>query len=577
MSLPTGTGAGLSAQYFNSVDLNAASAGLSRVDSTVDFKWQHGSPDSSISNTNFSARWTGQVQAESTGKYTFSTNSDDGMRLWVDGDQLVDHWSDHGATQDQGTIDLVAGQKYSIKMEYYQHAGNATAQLSWAADGIDQQIIPQSQLYAVGIPPVPVIVPTPAPVAAIGSGDGLTAQYFNDKSLGAIALTRVDSTVNFDWQRGSPDPLINADNFSARWTGQVQAKYSEAYTFSTTSDDGVRLWVDGKPLINDWADHAPKGDEGTIVMVAGQKYSIKLEYYENMGGAVSKLAWSSAHQAQEIIPQSQLFSAGIPSPIPTPTPDPIVIPTPSPIAVVPSKLAFDPAFHDSDRGVPNDAHPDGVPSNYSWYDSAAQPGWGNSPRTDWHAATALGAVYAVEGWHPDQAPNTRVQLRDDQLWILSKSTGKWTEAQYPAIQGGAFRSDFAGNDGKGITTKDESNNGGGLSVTAGDGFNYHFWAGRRADIDPNDIGGVYSVFQARLVQDDLSKPDDRASAHYLAGGGGDYWASQDAAWKADWSANGGINGGRMKIITNDWGSYSMETLSAEQMTANPPPLTLVSY
>ena len=570
MMLPTGTGTGLQAQYFNSVDLNAASAGLSRIDPTLDFHWHHGSPDSSVSNTNFSARWTGQVQAESTGRYTFSTNSDDGVRLWVDGNQLVDHWSDHGATQDQGTIDLVAGQKYSIKMEYYQHAGNATAQLSWAADGIDQQIIPQSQLYAVGIPPVPIIVPIPAPVAAIGSGDGLTAQYFNDKSLGAIALTRVDSTVNFDWQRGSPDPLINADNFSARWTGQVQAKYSEAYTFSTTSDDGVRLWVDGKPLINDWADHAPKGDEGTIVMVAGQKYSIKLEYYENMGGAVSKLAWSSAHQAQEIIPQSQLFSAGIPSPIPTPTPDPIVIPTPSPIA-------FDPAFHDSDRGVPNDAHADGVPSNYSWYESSAQPGWGNSPRTDWHAATALGAVYAVEGWHPDQAPNTRVQLRDDQLWILSKSSGKWTEAQYPTIQGGAFRSDFANNAGKGITTKDESNNGGGLSVTAGDGYNYHFWAGQRATIDPTDIGGVYSVFQARLVQDDLTKPDDRASAHYLAGGGGDYWRSQDAAWASDWSANGGINGGRMKIVTNDFKSFSMETLSAEDMAKNPPPLTLSGY
>jgi len=562
MSLPTGIGTGLQGQYFNSADLNIASAGLSRIDSTVDFHWGHGSPDSSVSNTNFSARWTGQVQAESTGRYTFSTNSDDGVRLWVNGNQLVDHWSDHGATQDQGTIDLVSGQKYSIKVEYYQHAGNATAQLSWAANDIVKQIIPQSQLYADGIPS-----PVPAPVPAIGNGDGLTAQYFNDKTLGTIALTRIDPTVNFDWQRGSPSSVVNADNFSARWTGQVQAKYSEAYTFSTTSDDGVRLWVDGKPLINDWADHAPKGDMGTIMMVAGQKYDIKMEYYENTGGAVSKLAWSSPHQSQEIIPQSQLFSAGIPSPIPTPTPDPIVIPTPSPIA-------FDPAFHDSDRGVPNDAHPDGVPSNYSWYDSAAQPGWGNSPRTDWHAATALGAVYAVEGWHPDQAPNTRVQLRDDQLWILSKSSGKWTEAQYPTIQGGAFRSDFAGNGGKGITTKDESSNGGGLSVTAGDGYNFHFWAGRRADMDPNDIAGVYSVFQARLVQDDLSKPDDRASAHYLAGGGGDYWKSQDAGWLPDWSANGGINGGRMKIVGNDWKSFSMETLSAEDMAKNPPPLTL---
>jgi len=574
MSLPTGTGNGLQAQYFNSVDLNAASAGLSRVDRTLDFHWQHGSPDSSISNTDFSARWTGQVQAESTGQYTFSTNSDDGVRLWVDGTQLVDDWADHGATQDQGTIDLVAGQRYDIKVEYYQHAGNATAQLSWSADGIDQQIIPQSQLYADGIPspvpiPVPVIVPTPAPVADIGSGDGLTGQYFNGKALGTIALTRVDPTVNFNWHRGSPDPLVNADHFSARWSGQVQAKYSEAYTFSTTSDDGVRLWVDGKELINDWTNHAPKGDTGTIVMVAGQKYSIKMEYYENSGGAVSKLAWSSPHQAQEVIPQSQLFSAGIPSPIPTPSPipDPIVIPLPSPIA-------FDPAFHDSDQGVPNDAHPDGVPSYYSWYDSAAQPGWMNGPRADWHSATAWGQVYATEGWHPEQAPNTRVQLRDDQLWILSKSSGKWTEAQYPGINGGAFNSDFGDNGGIGVTTKDESNNGGGISVTAGNGFNYHFWPGWRANIDPNDIAGVYSVFQARLVQDDLTKPDDRAAAHYIASGGADYWRSQDASWASDFSNNGGINGGRFKTIGNEFKSFSMETLSAEQMTANPPPLTL---
>jgi len=114
-------------------------------------------------------------------------------------------------------------------------------------------------------------------------------------------------------------------------------------------------------------------------------------------------------------------------------------------------------------------------------------------------------------------------------------------------------------------------------VTAGDGFNYHFWAGRRADIDPTDIAGVYSVFQARLIRDDLTKPDDRAQARYIASGGADYWASQDAAWKADWSANGGVNGGRMKIVTNNFQSFSMETLSAEDMLKNPPPLTLLGY
>jgi len=549
MSLQTGTENGLQAQYFSGVDLNPASVVLSRIDPTVDFRWGNSAPDSSISNTNFSARWTGQVQAKSSGVYTFATSSDDGIRLWVDGKQLINNWSDHPEAHDQGDINLVAGQKYDIKLEYYQRTGKATVQLFWNSPGMAREIIPQSQLYANSIP-------SPVPTPILGNGDGLAAQYFNDKTLGNLALSRVDSTVNFDWQNGSPAAGMNSDNFSARWTGQVQAKYSEAYTFTTNSDDGVRLWVDGKQLINNWTDHALTEDKGTINLIAGQKYDIKLEYYENAGRAALQLMWSSAHQAQEIVPQSQLFSAGIPSSIPIPTPI----------------VTFDLAFHDSDPGVPNDAHPDGVPQDYSWYHSAAQPGWMNGPRTDWHAATAWGQVYAVEGWHPEQAPNTRVQLRDDQLWILSKSSGKWTEVQPPGIQGGAFRSDFGNNGSTGVTTKDETNNGGGLSVTAGNGFNYHFWPGARATIDPTDIAGVYSVFQARLVTDDVTKPDDRAQARYIASGGADYWRSTTAAWASDWSNNGGINGGRFKTVDSDWKTYSMQTLTADQMAANPPPV-----
>jgi len=417
-----------------------------------------------------------------------------------------------------------------------------------------------------------------------GNGNGLQAQYFNSVNLNpsSAGLSRIDRTLDFHWHRGSPDPSISNTNFSARWTGQVQAESSGSYTFSTNSDDGIRLWVNGKSLVNDWNDHGAKKDYGTIALIAGQKYDIKIDYYQKFGYATAQLRWSADGINQEIIPQTQLYSNNISAPNPIaiiPLPDPVSIP--DPIAIVPISSpvqnSFDPAFHDSDQGVPNDFHPDGVPSNYNWYDSAAQPGWMTNPRTDWHSATAWGQVYAVENWHPEQAPNTLVQLREDQLWILSKSSGKWTEAQYPTIQGGAFNSDFSGNGGKEVTTKDESNNGGGIGVTSGDGYNFHFWAGERANIDPTDIAGVYSVFQARLILDDLSKPDDRADAHYIASGGGDYWRSQDAPFASDWSNNGGIAGGRFKSVTNDWQSFSMNTLSADQMTANPPPLTLVSY
>ena len=90
------------------------------------------------------------------------------------------------------------------------------------------------------------------------TGSGLRAEYFvKDKNLaGTPVLTRTDSTVNFNWRGGSPDAQLPCDKFSVRWTGQVEAQYSETYTFITRSDDGVRLWVNGERIIDNWTDHA---------------------------------------------------------------------------------------------------------------------------------------------------------------------------------------------------------------------------------------------------------------------------------------------------------------------------------
>jgi PA14 domain len=115
--------------------------------------------------------------------------------------------------------------------------------------------------------------------------------------------------VNFDWKRGSPAANIGADTFSVRWTGQVLAQYNETYTFSTTTDDGVRLWVDNKLVVNAFQDQAATEKSGTIVLEAGKKYDIKMEYYDNGYDALAKLSWNSRSQAKQIIPKAQLFSA----------------------------------------------------------------------------------------------------------------------------------------------------------------------------------------------------------------------------------------------------------------------------
>ncbi len=130
---------------------------------------------------------------------------------------------------------------------------------------------------------------------AVSQGNGLKAEYFNSVDLTNPALTRTDATVNFDWGTGAPAPGVGADGFSVRWSGLIEPAYTETYTFYTDSDDGVRLWVNGQLLIDNWTDHGATEDSATLALVAGQKYTIKMEYYDS--------SWQCGRQAAVVQPQ----------------------------------------------------------------------------------------------------------------------------------------------------------------------------------------------------------------------------------------------------------------------------------
>jgi hypothetical protein len=140
------------------------------------------------------------------------------------------------------------------------------------------------------------------------AGDGLSAAYFDNATLSGTPLQRIETQVDFTWGTGSPDPSIPADSFSARWTGQIQTIESGTYTFFTNSDEGVRLWIDGQLLIDNWTAHAATENSGAILLAADTKYDIKIEYYEGTGNATMQLSWQRPGQAKAIIPQAQLFA-----------------------------------------------------------------------------------------------------------------------------------------------------------------------------------------------------------------------------------------------------------------------------
>ena len=146
-----------------------------------------------------------------------------------------------------------------------------------------------------------------SPGGSTGNGAGPTGAYYDNIDLTGLVLTRTDPSIDFMWGSGSPDGSVAPDTFSVRWTGEVEARYSETYTFYAFTDDGVRLWVNNQPLIDAWANQNGGTEwSGTVTLAAGQRYAITLEYFEDTGSAVAELRWSSPSTPKEIIPQSQL-------------------------------------------------------------------------------------------------------------------------------------------------------------------------------------------------------------------------------------------------------------------------------
>ena len=300
MNCPAGVSSGITGNYYNNRTLTDPVI-ATRVDAPIDFNWAGAAPGpSGINADNFSTRWTGYVRVTQSGSYRFQTVSDDGVRLYVNGNLVIDRWNDHSATTDTtADIPLVAGNAYTIVLEYYENVGDAVMRLHWRLPGSSTYVaIPGGPLPTMGAglyecTPVanPPVSSCPTTLTA-----GITGDYFNNQTLTApVTSRRSDGPINFDWGTGAPGPTsIGDNNFSVRWDGYVHVTQSGVHRFQTNSDDGVRLTVNGVLVIDQWNDHAvTTHTSGAVNLVAGNSYPIKLEYYENGGFAVAQLRWQT--------------------------------------------------------------------------------------------------------------------------------------------------------------------------------------------------------------------------------------------------------------------------------------------
>jgi hypothetical protein len=161
--------------------------------------------------------------------------------------------------------------------------------------------------------------PTPTPDMIISDWRG---EYFDNPSLaGEPVYIRDDVAIDFNWGGGSPDPRLPDDRFSARWS-RDQIFSGGFYRFTILSDDGVRFWFGGQILVDEWHDSNLVPYNVDLYVPAGT-YSLWLEYYENLGGAMIRLTWN------KIMPPTDTPA---PTAIPTDTPLPTAEPTETPTA-----------------------------------------------------------------------------------------------------------------------------------------------------------------------------------------------------------------------------------------------------
>ncbi|MBP7690045.1 MAG: LysM peptidoglycan-binding domain-containing protein [Thermoflexales bacterium] len=257
-------------EYFNNADL-AGAPSLTRNDANINFNWGQGWPNPKLSADNYSVRWTRSVYFK-TGTYRFSVKWSGGVRMYVDGVPVLDAWAS-GADAKTPEVVLGAG-NHTLVLEFHKISGQGSIYLSWQ-----------------GVPPPPGPQPTPIPGATpVASSSAWTGYYFGNQYLDDLKFTRIDPSIDFNWDRSSPGTGVPRDLWSARWISTQYFASAGLYEFYAQVDDGVRIYVDNNLVVNDWFDHRGVS-KGTVNLTAGP-HTVKVEYYDFGREAMITVWWA---------------------------------------------------------------------------------------------------------------------------------------------------------------------------------------------------------------------------------------------------------------------------------------------
>jgi len=252
------TGNNWTGSYFSNPSLLGQPT-FTRIDPVLIFNWGSYGPGPGIGGQLWSARWN-SVQYLNAGTYRFNMVVDDGIRVFIDGQSILDQWHDQTATYNVN-VQVVAG-FHNITVEYYQGQGTSQLALTWDfIGGIQTQWL---------------------------------SQYFNNPYLQGVPVsTRYEAALNFNWGYGSPDPAIPADYFSARFTATLPFN-AGTYRFTLTVKDGIRMFIDNNTVVDQFIQQAAPVAYSIDVPISAGVHNIRIEFFHWTGPAIMQLDYRTA-------------------------------------------------------------------------------------------------------------------------------------------------------------------------------------------------------------------------------------------------------------------------------------------
>lgn len=245
-------------------------------------------------------QFDGFIDIATAGTYTFYTSSDDGSKLYINAKEVVNNDGLHGIVEKSGSLFLSVG-KHQIKVTYFEKNGGDNLTVRYNGPGVSKQTIPNNKLFAQG--------DSDAKPEPVETTNGLQYKYYEGDWTALPNFANMNAKKTGSISNFSLSPKNQHNNYAFEFDGFINITSSGTYNFYTSSDDGSKLYIGSKEVVNNDGLHAKEEKSGSIYLSAGT-HPIKVTYFERWSDDILEVRYSGPGVSKQIIPDHALSSSG---------------------------------------------------------------------------------------------------------------------------------------------------------------------------------------------------------------------------------------------------------------------------